>query len=196
MYDQVGSLRAIMDQAGNVVKELTYDSFGNIVGDTYPAIQVPLGFAGGFYDSDTGLVRFGFRDYDPMTGKWTAKDPIGFDGGDTSLYGYVLGDPVGFVDPTGLQPKDKWYGYNDKNFRDWFHRCWEDPSAPDEDKAGIARAYSEWLRHGSPKGGKCVTPPDEIDFCIIPASAASSLASLLRGLGALGVGIGGAIVAP
>ena len=52
-----------MDQAGNVVKELTYDSFGNIVGDTYPAIQVPLGFAGGFYDSDTGLIRFGYRDY-------------------------------------------------------------------------------------------------------------------------------------
>jgi len=49
------------------------------------------------------LTRFGYRDYDASTGKWTAKDPIGFDGGDSNLYGYVLGDPVGFVDITGLK---------------------------------------------------------------------------------------------
>jgi len=30
-----------------------------------------------------------------------AKDPIDFAGGDFNLYGYVLGDPVNFVDPTG-----------------------------------------------------------------------------------------------
>jgi uncharacterized protein RhaS with RHS repeats len=47
-------------------------------------------------------VRFGYRDYDPDTGRWTAKDPIFFDGGDTDLYGYVQNDPVNFVDPAGL----------------------------------------------------------------------------------------------
>ncbi|MFZ2922373.1 MAG: RHS repeat-associated core domain-containing protein, partial [Desulfosalsimonadaceae bacterium] len=51
---------------------------------------------------DTGLVRFGFRDYDPETGRWTAKDPIGFGGGDTDLYGYCLNDPMNWVDPWGL----------------------------------------------------------------------------------------------
>jgi RHS repeat-associated protein len=54
------------------------------------------------YDPDTGLVRFGARDYDPETGRWTARDPIDFSGGDTNLYGYVADDPVNFVDPTGL----------------------------------------------------------------------------------------------
>ncbi|KIM02778.1 MAG: hypothetical protein KN64_14175 [Sulfurovum sp. AS07-7] len=54
------------------------------------------------YDKDTQLVRFGYRDYDTYTGKWTAKDPIGFDGGDSNLYGYVLGDAVNFIDPMGL----------------------------------------------------------------------------------------------
>ena len=49
----------------------------------------------------TQLVRFGARDYDPETGRWTSKDPIGFAGGDTNLYGYVLNDPVNFVDPQG-----------------------------------------------------------------------------------------------
>ena len=54
------------------------------------------------HDRDTGLVRFGYRDYDPDIGRWTAKDPIGFAGGDTDLYGYVLNDPVNNIDPGGL----------------------------------------------------------------------------------------------
>jgi len=36
------------------------------------------------------------------SGRWTAKDPILFGGGDTNLYGYVLNDPVNMVDPSGL----------------------------------------------------------------------------------------------
>ena len=47
-------------------------------------------------------MRFRARDYDPETGRWTAKDPIGFGGGDANLYGYVVGDPVNGIDPSGL----------------------------------------------------------------------------------------------
>jgi RHS repeat-associated protein len=54
------------------------------------------------HDRDTGLVHFGYREYDPYTGKWTAKDPLLFGGGDSNLYGYVLNDPVNLVDPEGL----------------------------------------------------------------------------------------------
>jgi RHS repeat-associated protein len=67
---------------------------------------VPLGFAGGFYDHDTKLVRFGARDYDPALGRWTAKDPIDFAGGDMNLYGYVGNSPVNWVDPSGLWNED------------------------------------------------------------------------------------------
>jgi len=42
------------------------------------------------------------RDYDPDIGRWTAKDPALFYGGDTDLYGYCLNDPVNLVDPEGL----------------------------------------------------------------------------------------------
>jgi len=101
-YDQVGSLRAVSDTAGAIIKEVSYDTFGNILTDSNEAFKVPFGFAGGLYDNDSGLVRFGYRDYDPYTSKWTAKDPIGFDGGDSNLYGYVLGDPVKFFDANGL----------------------------------------------------------------------------------------------
>ncbi|HHH46990.1 MAG TPA: RHS repeat-associated core domain-containing protein [Thiotrichales bacterium] len=61
----------------------------------------PFGFAGGLYDPDAGLVRFGARDYDAEVGRWTAVDPILFAGGDTNLYGYVLNDPVNGFDPDG-----------------------------------------------------------------------------------------------
>ncbi len=69
--------------------------------DTNPGFQ-PFGFAGGLYDASTGLTRFGARDYDAETGRWTSKDPIRFRGGDTNLYGYTLQDPVNLVDPLGL----------------------------------------------------------------------------------------------
>jgi RHS repeat-associated protein len=62
----------------------------------------PFGFAGGLYDRDTGLVRFGARDYDPQTGRWTAKDPVRFAGGDENLFIYSGDDPINLVDPSGL----------------------------------------------------------------------------------------------
>ena len=101
-FDQAGTLQAVADASGNVVKQVAYDTFGNVINDTAPAFTVPFGFAGGLFDPDTGLVRLGYRDSDPDTGRWTAKDPIFFAGGDTDLYGYVLNDPVNFVDPEGL----------------------------------------------------------------------------------------------
>src|SRR5205823_4837795 len=65
-----------------------------------PGFQ-PFGFGGGLYDSATRLLRFGARDYDPQTGRWTTKDPIGFAGKQSNLYGYTFGDPVNYGDPAG-----------------------------------------------------------------------------------------------
>ena len=101
-YDQVGTLRAVSKEDGTIVKRVEYDTFGNVLSDSNETLKVPFGFAGGLYDPDTKLTRFGYRDYDAGTGKWTAKDPIGFDGGDMNLYGYVLQDPVDLIDPEGL----------------------------------------------------------------------------------------------
>ena len=115
-YDQVGTLRAVSDINHNIIKDITYDTFGNILSDSNEAFKVPFGFAGGLYDSDTKLTRFGYRDYDAYTGKWMAKDPIGFSGGDSNLYGYVLGDPVNKIDPNGLNWMDDFSDlYKDKD---------------------------------------------------------------------------------
>lgn len=100
-FDQIGSLKAVVSPTGDVVKAIQYGPFGNILWDTNPGLRMPLGFAGGLYDPDTGFVRFGWRDYDPDTGRWTAKEPIGDAGGDPDWYGYCLDDPVNMYDPTG-----------------------------------------------------------------------------------------------
>ncbi len=99
--DVRGSVRLVVNtQTGEVVQSLRYSPFGQVEQDTNPGFQ-PFGFAGGLYDSQTGLVRFGARDYDPEVGRWTAMDPLGFSAGDTSLYVYVFNDPINLIDPTG-----------------------------------------------------------------------------------------------
>lgn len=85
-----------------MIKEVLYDPFGGIIEDTNPSLRFPIGFAGGLHDRDLGFVRFGWRDYDVNTGRWTAPDPIEEKGGDPDWYGYCLDDPVNMVDPMGL----------------------------------------------------------------------------------------------
>jgi RHS repeat-associated protein len=101
----VGSVAGVLDDGGDWVERTNYSPFGRpeVVIAAPADLRHPFGFAGGFKDAATGLVRFGARDYDPFTGQWLAKDPIGFAGGDPNLYGYVGQDPVRFFDPSGLQ---------------------------------------------------------------------------------------------
>ncbi len=102
LADHLGSPRLVVDVVtGSIAQQLDYDEFGRVTGDSNPGFQ-PFGFAGGLYDPDTGLTRFGERDYDARVGRWTSKDPIRFDGGSTNLYAYVLNDPVNAIDLTGL----------------------------------------------------------------------------------------------
>jgi uncharacterized protein RhaS with RHS repeats len=62
--DHLGSVRLVIDtETKTVVQWLDYDAWGKVLHDSAPGFQ-PFGFAGGLYDPDTGLTRFGARDYD------------------------------------------------------------------------------------------------------------------------------------
>lgn len=112
--DQLGSPRAIIDsRTGSIADQIAYDAWGNATYESAPGF-VPIGFAGGLRDPDTGLIRFGARDYDPQTGRWTASDPIRFKGGDANLYRYAASDPINRIDRTGLDSE-----------------CWVDPITND-----------------------------------------------------------------
>jgi RHS repeat-associated protein len=99
--DHLESVRLVVKVSdGTVAQLLAYDEYGVVTTDTVPGFQ-PFAYTGGLYDQDTGLTRFGARDYDPTIGRWTAKDPARFGGG-PNLYAYVGSDPVNLFDLTGL----------------------------------------------------------------------------------------------
>jgi len=101
--DHVGSPLQVIDvTTGIAAQTIRYDEFGMVVSDSAPGFQ-PFSFAGGIRDSDTSLVRIGARDLDPVTGRWTTKDPIRFAGGSSNIYAYVGNEPVNFSDPSGLR---------------------------------------------------------------------------------------------
>ena len=43
----------------SLVRRIEHDAFGNVLSDSDPGLRLPLGFAGGLVDADTGLIRFG-----------------------------------------------------------------------------------------------------------------------------------------
>ncbi|MBX3226241.1 MAG: hypothetical protein KIT84_43360 [Labilithrix sp.] len=100
--DHLGTPRLVFDSSGILVQRLDVDPWGNITTDTNPDFQ-PFGFAGGLWDRDAGLARFGARDYDPTTGRWTTKDASRFGGG-LNFYAYANNDPINYVDVTGHTP--------------------------------------------------------------------------------------------
>ncbi|MDQ1914625.1 fibronectin type III domain-containing protein [Paenibacillus sp. GD4] len=100
--DQVGTPLQVLDAEGTVVKAMRYDSFGVLLSDSNPAFELEIGYAGGLKDEKTKLLRFGARDYDPASGRWTAIDPILFEGRQANLYAYVGNNPVTLRDTCGL----------------------------------------------------------------------------------------------
>jgi RHS repeat-associated protein len=116
--DQLGSPRLAVNVANSsdVPYRVDYSAFGVATwkGTGAEAFDwIPFGFAGGIYDKDIRLVRFGARDYDPRAGRWVSKDPIRFQSNDApNLYLYLNGDPVNFIDPTGRQAEATlpWWG--------------------------------------------------------------------------------------
>jgi RHS repeat-associated protein len=99
--DHLGSPRQITDAAGTTLRTIEYDAFGRVTGGT-GSFDLPIGYAGGLSDPVTGLVRFGKRDYEPESGRWTAEDPTFFEGSPGNLYAYVGSNPTTLTDPTGL----------------------------------------------------------------------------------------------
>ena len=118
----------------------------------------PLQYTGREADG-TGLYYYRARYYDPVIKRFISEDPIGILGG-INPYAYVGGDPITYADPLGWAPKDKWYGRNDPNFRDWVHQGKQDegilPGNYQHSKEEIEDLWKQWNDEGQPrgKGGK------------------------------------------
>jgi RHS repeat-associated protein len=90
-----------------VVAHYEYDAFGNTVATLVDEeeLDINLDFAHRFstkyLDAETGLYYYGYRYYDPLTGRWPSRDPIGEQGG-MNLYGFVDNQPISRHDKLGL----------------------------------------------------------------------------------------------
>jgi RHS repeat-associated protein len=97
--DHLGTTRALADASGNITDVLAYDSFGNVTSGQAPT---RYSYTGREVDSDTGLIYYRARWYDPQTGRFAGEDPIRFEGG-VNFYAYVDNRPLRYTDPSGLQ---------------------------------------------------------------------------------------------
>jgi len=115
LHDHLGGIEAVLDEEGNVVEHRDYLPYGNTrtsvnnsptqSGLTTALQKEAYGFTGKEKDDETGLMYYGARYYDPLTGRFTSSDPWGGDFRNPqsfNKYSYVLNNPLIFVDPTGM----------------------------------------------------------------------------------------------
>ncbi|WGY68779.1 RHS repeat protein [Burkholderia cepacia] len=105
--DQIGTPQLLTDDEGDVVWEASYKAWGEareVIARTSKATGVvpknPLRFQGQQVDEETGLTYNRHRYYDPSSGRFVSKDPIGLAGGD-NVYQYAP-NSTGWIDPLGL----------------------------------------------------------------------------------------------
>jgi len=123
-YDANGNVMGLVSAAdGSVAARYEYGPFGELIRATGPMAKTnPFLFSTKYYDWETGLYYYGYRYYDPGTGRWVSRDPLGEAGG-LNLYQYVYNSPLNYVDPDGLwgiQFGDFNIGWGDPNLAfDW-----------------------------------------------------------------------------
>jgi RHS repeat-associated protein len=102
LTDNLGSVRAVVDDNGAVKDSITYDAYGNITAETNSTYRGRYAWTGREIEAEVGLQYNRARYYDPTIARWTSKDPMGFDAGDSNLYRYARNAPTNATDPSGL----------------------------------------------------------------------------------------------
>ena len=102
VFDPQGNMAQRLDWQGNILSSSTYDAYGlqssiDTSGDPYNGFGAQWGY---YKDTETGLSLLGLRYYDPGTGRFLTRDPIGYAGGE-NLYRYCHNNPLSGIDPTG-----------------------------------------------------------------------------------------------
>jgi len=97
--DALGSVLRLTDPGGSITTAYGYEPFGR-ASVTGGASTNSAQYTGRENDG-TGLHYYRARYYHPGLQRFISEDPIGFDGGDVNLYGYVGNSPLNFRDPDG-----------------------------------------------------------------------------------------------
>ncbi len=103
LLDAQGSIVATTDTTGALVRRYAYEPYGEEINPNSTDAN-PWRYASGYYDTATGMLKFGTRYYMPHLTRWTQPDPVtGKPTNPMSLntYNYVGSNPINVIDPTG-----------------------------------------------------------------------------------------------
>jgi RHS repeat-associated protein len=156
--DHQGSIVALTNEEGQTVEQITYDGhYGKILNHhKTEETHNPYGYTGRETDMDD-LYYYRARYYDPSTQRFLSRDPIEFEAGDFNFYRYVGGDPVNFVDPSGLESCEC-TGLSEKGI-DFLKDYEVFKSKMYNDSAGHATiGYGHLIHHGSISGKSSENP--------------------------------------
>jgi RHS repeat-associated protein len=153
-YDGNGNVAALVAQAdGSLSARYEYGPFGEAIRATgVMGKKNPIRFSTKFTDDQTGLLYYGYRYYNPTTGRWPNRDPIEEKGGN-NLYNFTANDPLDYIDTdgrfTGMKCSmcGRWY--------QGFHRCAGPPP-------GGGPGYHDiphWFDHPADEGKPCCCKP-------------------------------------
>jgi len=99
--DGLGSVTDLTDSAGAMAKSYAYDAYGNVL-ESLGTVEQPYAYTGREFDSESGLYYYRARYYDPTTGRFLKRDPIGFVSGDSNPYKYTRNNPINRTDALGF----------------------------------------------------------------------------------------------
>ncbi|MBN8456501.1 MAG: hypothetical protein J0M04_01455 [Verrucomicrobia bacterium] len=140
-YDGNGNITEYLTVAGDVAAHFEYDPFGNTLAATGDVAQFEYRFSTKPQDSATGLYYYGYRFYDPLTGRWPSRDPIG-ETFSQNLNAFVSNSPVTMYDTLGLantypEPTGKGVPLEDKDGNKTYlePKCTTSVCGPDITKA-------------------------------------------------------------
>ena len=102
LTDEQGSVRYVLDAAGNVQNDYQYDAFGQRIAGQ-ENIPNRLRYNAQIEDDLTGLYYLRARYYNTGIGRFTQEDVIYNDG--LNLYAYCSSNPVMYSDPSGFAKK-------------------------------------------------------------------------------------------
>lgn len=99
-----GSIRAVLDDDGNLLERYDYTAFGETTVTAAPGRARTgnrFGFQGHVFDEATGFYQMRARYYAPGWGRFITPDPLGVFGG-ANLYAFARNRPADLWDPFGL----------------------------------------------------------------------------------------------
>ena len=103
VHDYLGTPTQAYDSKGNLVWEMLLDVYGEVMECRGDRSLVPFRYQGQYEDVETGLYYNRFRYYSPQMGMYISSDPIGLEGGNPTLYGYVFDSNIE-IDLIGEKP--------------------------------------------------------------------------------------------